>query len=288
MKKIPYKISLAEWSLHPSIYGDLWTSMDWVELHETIRNNEPAAKKVYQNHLNFPKIAREQYGLDAVEYVNNFFLGKAEDTQYLTELKNRADDAGVKSLLIMCGNEGDVVNPKPELREKAIQNHVKWIKAAKFLGCHSIRVNTKGHKGREEEDQKIAADSVFKLAEIGDNFDINILLEPHGGISGQGEWLLGVVKQANHPRVGILNDFANIDPHPDYYKWLKEMMPYSKAINARTADYTQKKDGVEFDFERVLRIIVDSGYIGYIGIESKADQIANIKKRLESFQSDWV
>ena len=112
-----FKISLAEWSLHKTIFG----------------------KKL--DNLDFAKTAKEEFGIDAVEYVNQFFKDKAKDEAYLTDLKKRAADHGVKSLLIMIDGEGALGDKDEAKRTKAVENHYKWVEAAKFLGCHSIRVN---------------------------------------------------------------------------------------------------------------------------------------------------
>ena len=114
-----FKISLAEWSLNRTLFsGKL-------------------------DHLDFCRVAKKDLGINAVEYVNQFFFDKAEDRSYLKEMKDRAEDLGVISLLIRCDREGDLGSPEQNQRKKAVENHYKWAEAAKFLGCHSIRVNAK-------------------------------------------------------------------------------------------------------------------------------------------------
>src|SRR6186713_541474 len=100
-----FKISLAEWSLNQMIFG----------------------KKL--DNLDFPATAKKEFGIDAVEYVNQFFKDKAKDEKYLAELKKRCDDEGVKSLLIMCDDEGHLGDPDEAKRTKAVENHYKWVEA---------------------------------------------------------------------------------------------------------------------------------------------------------------
>src|SRR5215207_5759728 len=125
-----FKISLAEWSLNKGLFG------------------RGGAEKI--DHLDFPKIAKAE-GIEGVEYVNQFFKDKAKDEKYLAEMKKRCDDLGVRSVLIMCDGEGNLGDPDEAKRSKAVENHHKWADAAKFLGCHSIRVNAASGGSYEEQ-----------------------------------------------------------------------------------------------------------------------------------------
>jgi L-ribulose-5-phosphate 3-epimerase len=182
-QKSPFKISLAEWSLNKTLFSKKMTNLD------------------------FPRFASE-HGIKGLEYVNQFFKDKAKDQSYLAELKKICKNEGVENVLIMCDGEGMVGHPEKAEREKTLENHKKWIDAAKFLGCHSIRVNA-GSQGSFEEQQKLAADGLRMLGEYGEKQKINILVENHGGWSSHGEWLAGVMKLADHKRVGTLPDFGN-------------------------------------------------------------------------------
>ena len=188
-----FKISLAEWSLHRTLQSG----------------------KI--DHLDFCKVAKNDFGLDAVEYVNSFFFDNAQDQSYLKEMKQRADDLGVKSLLIMCDNEGSLGDPDPIARTKAVENHYKWIDAGKYLGCHSIRVNAQS-EGEYDEQMKLAADGLSRLTEYGANNNINVIVENHGGLSSNGKWLATLMEKVDRPRVGILPDFGNFRiPDEEWY-----------------------------------------------------------------------
>ena len=179
-----FEISLAQWSLHRTIFGGKLDNRD------------------------FAKAAKEDYGIHAIEYVNQFFFDKAKDQSYLGEMKKRAEGEGVKSLLIMCDREGNLGDPNADKRTKAVENHYKWIEAAKFLGCHSIRVNA-ASSGSYEEQVKLAADGLRRLSEFGDQHGLNVIVENHGGLSSDGSWLAGVIKSVNAPELGTLPDFGN-------------------------------------------------------------------------------
>ena len=268
-----FEISLAQWSLHRSLYsGEL-------------------------DHLDFAKISKENFGIDAIEYVNSFFFEKAEDKSYLKEMKNRADDYGVKSLLIMCDNEGSLGDPDNQKRQKAVENHYKWHEAAKYLGCHSIRVNaylTESLHGLEvgdytktgsyENQISLAADGLRKLTEFGANLGINTIVENHGGLSSDGAWLASVMKAVDHPMCGTLPDFGNFriegDRWYDRYKGVKELMPFAKAVSAKSHDFDSNGNETQTDFFRMMDIVIDAGYSGYVGIEyegSGMDEMSGIK-----------
>ena len=170
-----FKISLAEWSLNKGIRAG-----------ET-------------DHLDFAKIAKRNFGIDAIEYVNQLFTDKSGgSSNYIKEMKNIADGEGVKSLLIMCDGEGFLGDPSDVERSKAVENHYRWVDAAKYLGCHSIRVNAQS-KGEYDEQMKLAADGLSSLTEYGAKHNINIIVENHGGLSSNGKWLSGVMDMVNHP-----------------------------------------------------------------------------------------
>ena len=255
-KKMEFKISLAEWSLHRMLYsGEL-------------------------NHLEFCVIAREQFDLDAVEYVNSFFFDKAEDLDYLKEMKNRANDQGVSSLLIMCDNEGDLGDPNQKAREKAVENHFKWMEAAKFLGCHSIRVNAKS-EGTYEDQIQLASDGLRKLTEYGEKIGVNTIVENHGGLSSNGKWLVSVMEEVDHPMCGTLPDFGNFKIKDgewyDRYKGVDELMPYAKAVSAKSHSFNWKGNEINTDYKKMINIVLSAGYNGYIGIEFEGSEVDEIE-----------
>ncbi len=261
-----FTISLAEWSLHKTLFGG---DMD---------------------NLGFIKAAKNDYGIDGVEYVNSFFKDKAKDQAYLTEMNTIADGEGVRSLLIMCDGEGQLGDPDPKKRTQAVENHQKWVEAAQFLGCHSIRVNARSD-GTYAEQQQRAADGLRRLCEFADPHGINVIVENHGGLSSNGEWLVGVIEVAEHPRGGTLPDFGNFHlgggTWYDRYKGVTELMPYAKAVSAKANEFDEEGNCVETDYLRMMKIVLDAGYRGYVGIEyegsvlSEPDGIRATKALLE-------
>jgi L-ribulose-5-phosphate 3-epimerase len=233
------------------------------------------------DHLDFARTARERFGIDAVEYVNTFFKDKARDAAYLREMRKRADDLGVRSLLIMCDGEGDIGDPDADARARTVENHRRWIEAAAALGCHSIRVNA-ASRGTREQQRDLAADGLRRLAELGDAHAVNVIVENHGGLSSDGSWLAEVMRQVAHPRCGTLPDFGNFcsdwsradDPAAwyDRYKGVAEMMPFAKAVSAKSHEFDERGDEARTDYRRMMRIVVDAGYRGYVGVEYEGDK----------------
>lgn len=258
-----FKISLAQWSLHKRLYG----------------REEPKL-----DNLDFAATARK-YDIDAVEYVNQFFKDKARDESYLGEMKKRAADNGVKSILIMCDGEGQLGDPESAKRKQAVENHYKWLEAAKYLGCHSIRVNA-ASSGTYDEQLKLASDGLSQLSEYAKQYKLNVIVENHGGLSSNGEWLSSVMKEVNLPNCGTLPDFGNFYDY-DRYQGVKDLMPWAKGISAKSYDFDEDGNETKIDFERMIRIVLDAGYNGYIDIEyegnrlNEEDGILATKKLLE-------
>jgi L-ribulose-5-phosphate 3-epimerase len=243
-----YRISLAEWSVN-----------------RRIRNAEKPALA----HLDFPAYAKK-LGIDAVEYVSTLFKDGSTDAKYIQELAKRCDGEGVESLLIMVDGEGFLGDADPEKRKKAVANHHRWVDTAQALGCHSIRVNARS-SGSYDEQMKRAAEGLSALGDYGAKQGIDVIVENHGGYSSNGAWLAGVMKLADHPRVGTLPDFGNFNlgdgKSYDRYQGVTELMPYAKAVSAKSHDFDDEGNEKHTDYLKMMRIVVDAGYRGYVGIE---------------------
>ena len=266
-KKQLFEISIAEWSLHKSLFGKKMTNLD------------------------FPVVAKKEFNISAVEYVNQFFKDKATDKNYLNELKKICDNEGVKSLLIMCDGEGKLGDPDKNKRISSVNNHKRWIEAAKHLGCHSIRVNASS-SGSYDDQQKLAADGLSRLSEFASTHGLNVIVENHGGLSSNGQWLSGVMKSVNMKNCGTLPDFGNFriggGKTYDRYKGVKELMPFAKAVSAKSHDFDDNGNEIHTDYHKMMKIVIDAGYRGYVGVEyegsklSEYDGIKATKKLLES------
>jgi len=257
-----FKISLAQWSLHKAFFN---------------KKADP---------LQFATIAKKEYGIEAIEYVNQFYKAKKKDEDYLKELKKVADDAGVKSVLIMCDGEGALGDADEKKRQVAVENHYRWVEWAKFLGCHSIRVNAQS-SGTPEEQLDRAADGLRKLSEFGGKHEISVIVENHGGLSSNGEWLAKVMKKVDHKFCGTLPDFGNFGGY-DRYKGVDELMPFAKGVSAKSHDFDDKGNETKTDYRKMMELVVKKHkYSGFVGVEyegsklSESDGIKATKKLLE-------
>jgi len=175
----------------------------------------------------------------------------------------------------MCDHEGMLADTDEKARKKAVENHYKWVNAAKYLGCTIIRVNTYGN-GTPDETKKAAVESLGQLANYAANENIHIVVENHGGITSNGEWLASLIKQVNKENVGTLPDLGNFcikrtdngcEEEYDRYKGVTELMPYAKSVSAKTQEFDEEGNCVEIDYKRMMKIIKDAGFTGYMGIE---------------------
>jgi sugar phosphate isomerase/epimerase len=258
-----FKISLAQWSLHRQFYAGEITNLE------------------------FPGIAKTVFGLEAVEYVNQFFADKAEDMDYLRELKLRSGDLGIKNVLIMIDNEGYLAVADEKERVKAIENHYKWVEAAKFLGCHGIRVNAYTTDENPEDAKLAAIDGLSRLCEFAKPYDINIMIENHGGFSSNGQWLASVMRGIELDNCGTLPDFGNFcikrtAPEDDTieswmqtvcleeydkYQGMEELMPFALGVSAKSHNFDAKGNEQDIDYFRMMKLVKNAGYTGYVGIE---------------------
>ena len=248
-----YQISLAEWSHNKALFG----------------------KKM--DHLDFARTAKRDYGIEAVEYVNQFWMDKAKDQNYLAEMKKRAEGEGVRSLLIMCDREGALGDADEKKRLQAVENHYKWVEAAKYLGCHSIRVNAQSSGSYDEQVQR-AADGLRRLSEFAAKHKLNVIVENHGGLSSNGEWLAKVMRTVKLPNCGTLPDFGNWGlgggKEYDRYKGTAELMPFAKAVSAKSHDFDASGNETQTDYRKMMKIVLDAGYRGWVGVEYEGSKLS--------------
>lgn len=241
------KISLAEWSLHRAIQSGKISNLD------------------------FPRIARTEFNIGAVEYVNVLFGDKknVEDSTYMNKLKNECLKYNVVSNLIMVDREGNLGDTSSVKRDEAVKKHYKWVKAAAFLGCRSIRVNAAGD-GTPEQVKNAVVDGLQKLCDFAMNYDVSIIVENHWGYSSDPDWLVEVMQNVNRKNCGLLPDFGNFD-QIDRYEAVKKMMPYAKGVSAKTYEFDSKGLETKIDYKKMMKIVHDSGYRDYVGIEYEGD-----------------
>ena len=275
-----FQISLAQWSLHKSFFGP-GLGGDWAAFGRALQEDPESLLQGELNPDDFPTIAAG-YGVNSIELVNTFYFDKAENTEYWDEFLKKCDAAGVKVGLIMCDALGNLGDADSAARMAAVENHYKWVDAAKYLGAHSIRVNAAG-QGTAEEQAANAVDGLTKLGEYGASKGINIIVENHGGHSSNGKWLSGVMKEVGMDNVGTLPDFGNFcvksgpdgcEEEYDRYQGMAELMPYAKGVSAKSHGFDESGNEVDMDYVRIMQIVKDSGFKGYVGIEYEGSELS--------------
>jgi len=245
-----FNISLAQWSLNKSLFGGKLDNLD------------------------FPEYTKTNFDIHAVEYVNQFF--KSAEKSYVSDLLKRTQDLGIINVLIMVDEEGNLGEVDETKRKTSVENHYKWVEAAQLLGCHSIRVNAGGH-GSEEEVAYSATLSLRELSQFAADYGINVLVENHGGYSSRASWLSAVIRNTGMVNCGTLPDFGNFrvsrSENYDIYLGIKELMPLAKGVSAKSSDFDEEGNETTKDFYRILKIVKDAGFRGYIGIEYEGDNL---------------
>lgn len=249
------KLSLAQWSLNRQFFNGLLDPND------------------------FANIAKNTYGINAVEYVSQFYKDSAKDEKFWIKMKERADRVGVNNLLMMVDDEGDLGIANDTERIKSIENHYKWVDAAKMLGCHSIRVNAFGDSDKSIYSSAIV-DSMGRLADNAAKENINVVIENHGLYSSDAKLITDIIKQVDKSNFGALPDFGNwclsakwggtqgeCNEEYNRYQGVLEFLPYAKGISAKSYDFNEKGEDAIIDYYKMLKIIKDFGFKGHIGIE---------------------
>lgn len=251
------KISLAQWSLHRAFTeGRL-------------------------NAENFASIAKNSFNINAVEYVNQFYVKKATNEGFWNQMKSNADNEGVKSLLIMVDDEGLLGDTNLAERKKAIENHYKWIHAAKIMGCHAIRINAFSDGNNPSEIKAALVQGLGSLAMYGKEEGIHILIENHGFHTSDADFMVGIIKDVNNPYLGTLPDFGNWCLNAEWgstqgntctqvynpYDGVSKFLPYAKGVSAKSYNFNDSGYDTVIDYPKLLKLVKEEAYDGYIGIE---------------------
>ena len=294
-----FSISLAQWSLHRTYYGE-HAQKGYGHLFKLLQSDPAAAVSTGPDPMDFPILARNEFGIGAVEYVNQFYFAQIDNESYFKEMAQKAVDHGVVSHLMMLDGTGPIGATDPTVSAAARENVKRWMGQAQILGCSMVRVNAEG-EGEWHERAKRTADALDQLAVLGESMDLAVVVENHGGLSSNGAWLAEVMSLASHPGVGTLPDFGNFrtgkdeagdDIWYDRYQGVRELMPFAKAVSAKSYDFDESGNDTATDYQKMMKIVLDAGYTGYVGIEyegrglSEYEGIRATKRLLESIQAN--
>jgi L-ribulose-5-phosphate 3-epimerase len=272
----PFLISLAQWSLHRRIIGPAPPLLRrWYDDYVASRFGPPDRFRGDLDPLDFPVVARREFGIGAVEYIGYFYAARVRSMAYLRELKTRADGEGVRGLVVACGAEGAIGDPDANERRQVVQRHLKWLDMAAHLGCHSISVRVASDAPVQEQ-ARLVADGLCELADWSASHGLNVLVENHYGPSSDGAWLVGVLDQVDRPNVGASPDWGNFEAaNADRrYSAVAKMMPYARAVTAKCYDFDVRGNETTLDFPRLIRIMAEANYRGHVSIEYEGRRLS--------------
>ncbi|NRB62182.1 MAG: TIM barrel protein [Saprospiraceae bacterium] len=290
-----FKISLAQWSLHNTFFGESLRKDGGTFFRQMIQEDPAKVLMGEESPDDFPRIAAEQFDIFGIELVNTFYRAHENDQAYWDAFKAQCDEFNVQTLLIMCDGLGSLGNADAEARMQAVENHYPWVDIAAFLGCHSIRVNAAG-EGTAEEVAQNAAAGLKALTAYAKEKGINVIVENHGGYSSDGQWLAGVISAVDDDYCGTLPDYGNFcikgsprnceEPY-DRYQGMADLLPFAKGVSAKSYGFDESGNETTIDFFRMHQLVRDANFSGYIGVEyegsemSEAEGIKATKSLLE-------
>jgi len=269
-----FKLSLAQWSIHRMIQNE---GLDPYQFASKAKG----------------------WGFQGLEYVSQLYMSKkqsmggegfaSELDKLVRQLKEEADSNQMESLVMMMDLEeesGDLAWADEGMRTRAVEAHYPWIEASKAIGCHSIRVNLFGEKDPNIW-QPAAAKAMAALGEYASTHKLNVIVENHGWLSSNAALLMEVINEVGMSNVGVLPDFGNfcvkrpndsrwsgcIEEY-DRYKGVAEMMPAAVAVSAKSSDFDENGNETNTDYSKMLQIVKDAGYKGYIGVEYEGDDLS--------------
>lgn len=262
--------SLSQWSLHRMYLGSGVDAVTYgcvrdPDFGKKLRKNFSKYVCGLDNPLDFPVIARQQFGFNAVEYVNTFFFDRVYDRNYFSELKRRADGEGVRNHVLLCDFEGELGAADRSAREDAVKRHMDWLVVASMLGCRAIRLNVRG-QGEAGDQKSRIVDSVRIIADHADKLGLDVLVANHSDLSAsEPDWLVEIIKQLDHTRVGAYVDFGNWTCDP--YQGVEKLAPFARCVSAKSYSFDEQGMEVILDYPRLFEILNRYNFTGYISIE---------------------
>ena len=275
-----------------NIYGNT-INKSKLELALQIYSFAPLIFKNQLDILDYPKLIKEKYNINGAEYWSIAFMGKEKNKNFLKDLNNRTEDQGVKNLIILVDNiDLATMENGPSLastikaeRDEAINYHKQWIDTASEIGCHSIRVNLRSEEPDSKKILDNSSESISKLIEYSKSQEIGIVVENHGGITGDADWLVGLMENINDSYVGTLPDFgsynfcikrgdlnledieSDCENQYDKYIGVQKLLPYAKGVSAKSHEFKLNGEEKSTDYKKMMQIISNSAYEGFITIE---------------------
>jgi len=264
-----FKLSLAQWSINRAIREQGVSPYD------------------------FAKLAKG-WGFEGLEYVSQLYTDVTQSDAPEAAMQNFIDRSneeaakyGLQNLLIMIDGEGELSSSDEDKRNQAIENHKKWIEAAHAMNCHSVRINLFGESDPELWKQN-SITSLQALSAFGKPLNVNVIVENHGSFTSNAALLMEAINGAEMDNCGTLPDFGNFcvkrssggpwggscEEEYDRYIGTEEMMPKAFGVSAKSHDFDADGNETHTDFKRMLTIVKEAGYSGFIGVEYEGSELS--------------
>lgn len=272
-----------QWSLWEDYVGDS-SADDWWEVFERQLRTSPAGiLRGPRDPMDFPRLARDAYGLEAIELEASLHYAHVRNDAYFARLRQQCDASGVRCVVISNMWEGNLASLQGQ-PEQTARNYHRWVDIAAIMGCRLLTVNVNARRGNRDLLAARAAEGLVALTSYSGPRGITVLVENHGWYSAYPPWLVGIMETVNSPFCKLSVDLGNfctrwdsgqcVEQQYDPYEGVALMMPHARHVSAKMLGFDERGNDVRTDYVRMLRIIRDAGYQGYIGIEYAGDQLS--------------
>jgi sugar phosphate isomerase/epimerase len=235
-------------------------------------------KELAAGSMNYAELIRmlADWGIDGLDCTVYWFPDTS--SEYLASLRKEAFKNGVQ--IYNAGVRVSLCQPTPELQLVQYENIKKWVDVADRLGASHVRVfGGQIPKGATETQAIAWAVEVLKRgAEYAGSRGITLGIEDDGGLTTAAGPTVQIVKQTASPWAGINADSGNL--RVDGYSQFASMLPYATSVHLKTAIAGEDGKKEKADWKRLLMMIGESGYRGYVGLEYEENDAATEVPRL--------
>ena len=216
-----------------------------------------------------------EYNFDAVDITGYYFPGFPEvpSDEFIYDLKRHAFKMGIE--ISGTGVRNDFAVDDPKSRAADVQLVKDWIDVAAKLGAPVIRVfagpKLDGYGKSREEIYKYMSEALKECADYGATRGVIVGVQNHGGFLKTAEETIKLVELVDSPWLGVIVDtgyFMTDDPYID----IEKIMPYAVNFQVKESPYGVLSR-IRLDMPRLLRIVHNSGYRGYLPIETLGDKV---------------
>lgn len=210
--------------------------------------------------MDYPQFSVDNFGIKAIDYWEGGLpKEKLDDMGYLEKIRSRAADAGTDLFLLMTGAVNGAAKDL-DGNKKIVQA----VKRAQALGARYLRVFVWAPD--KDVTGEGAIQALKPLSDAAAGHGVKLAIEPGASKNTQqGDYLAKVAKGVNHPNCVLMPDFGKL--RGDIYAGTEAMMPFSEVVSCKMHSFDDAGNQPDFDYTRLMKIIVDSSYKGILAVE---------------------